>query len=88
MESDPGDQTYEVTDSISSNFEFGIKTTDGSKNVIGFNAGYKGAETETKKLTYKNADDPFGEAYIKYCDKLGEYQAYSTGKIMFRIGMY
>lgn len=86
-EIDPAGQTITIKKSFSSTFEFGIKTTDASKSVIGFNAGYKGAETGEVTYTMKDVDDALGEQFIYYCDKIGAYQFYSTGSVYFTIAL-
>ena len=84
-EIDPGGATYEIVKSVTSTFEAGIKTTDASKSVIGFNANYKGSEEGKLTIRYSDVDEGLGNQLINYCHKVGRTQLYSTGSVQFQI---
>lgn len=88
-ELDPGDKTISTTESFSSEFTAGIKLTNViTKALTGeVNLGYKGVQTGTKVITYKDTDDILGSDRVKYCDKLGSFQQYNTGSMQFRMGV-
>jgi hypothetical protein len=88
-ELDPGDKTISTTESFSSEFTSGIKLTNViTKALTGeINFGYKGVQTGTKVITYKDTDDILGSDRVKYCEKLGSFQQYNTGSMQFRMGV-
>ena len=87
IETDPGDRTITTKKSFTSTFEVGIKTTDAanSKNIIGFNADYKGSQEGSVEVVYKDVDEPLGEQSVYYCNKFGMTQIYGTGDVVFVI---
>jgi hypothetical protein len=85
IDMDPGDQTTTIKESFTSSFEYGIKTTDSNKSLIGFNADYRGSQEGSYEYVFKNEDDPMGDQFIYYCNKFGPTQIYNTGNIIFTI---
>ncbi|RZK35705.1 MAG: hypothetical protein EOO61_11510 [Hymenobacter sp.] len=84
-EIDPGGNEIKVEKSFASTFEAGIKSTDAAKNVIGFNASYKGSSEGKTTVVYHDVDETLGDQFIYYCDKFGSTQLYDTGSLKFVI---